>query len=44
MSVVADGKQNHVCPFEEYVSCLICEITVGISRGINTADGHYCVI
>ena len=44
MSVVADGKQKHICPSEESVCCLIREITVGISRGINTADGHYRVI
>ena len=31
MSVVADGKQKHICLFEKYVLCLICESTVGIS-------------
>ena len=31
MSVVADGKQKHIYPFEEYDCCLICESTVGIS-------------
>jgi len=39
VSVVADGNQKHICPFDEYVCCYMRDYSEYL-RGNSAIDGH----
>jgi len=39
LSVVADGNQKHICPFEEYVCCYKRDYSKNLT-GNSAIDGH----